>query len=129
MTEFFRRRPELLDFQDDLVVVLYELDLHIAGNCLSLCELSSQNAVGIEIDRLVSSDDDEEARYAECRELAAEAVSESLTGLIYLSAAATWSTRNVVLFGDPTPARWTCAGHRRTGRPRVAPGDVRPLLT
>ena len=34
MAEFFRRSPELLNFQDDLAIVLYRLEVQIIGDCL-----------------------------------------------------------------------------------------------
>lgn len=128
MAEYFRRHPELLDFQDDLVIGLYELDLNVTGDCLNVSDATGQASVGITSARLSSSDPDQDVRYVECRELAAASVALGLTGVIYPSAGAAWAVRNLVLFHDPEPGRWTCGGHRPTTRPHVTPSDVRPLL-
>lgn len=127
MAEFFRRHPELLAFQDDLVISLFELDLNIAGVCLDVTSTKSRDDVGIPADRLISSEADEEIRYAECRELATDTVSASLIGIVYPAAGAVWDTRNAVLFGEQGPSTWACEDHRLTARPVIDPAHVRPL--
>src|SRR4051794_30412210 len=81
MAEFFRRAPELIDFQDDLNIVLFELDLEVIGGCLDVRQARGQNEVGISEERLTSSDVDESARYAECRELGTEAFADGDAGI------------------------------------------------
>ena len=128
MAEFFRRSPELFDFQDDLVIVLYELDLEIAGNCLDVRDEASRQTVGIPLDRLTSSELDESTRYGECRQLAQDVASQRLWGILYPSAAATWADAwNMVLFGDQSPVGWECRDHRELARPRLKSADVSPL--
>ncbi len=128
MAEFLRRAPELIDFQDDLNIILYELDLDVRGECLDLRADSSRNNVGISLDRLVSSEGDELTRYSECRALARDAVAHSLTGIFFPSAAATWSGAwNLVVYGGKASAGWDCLGHREVSRPRLTVADVRPL--
>lgn len=128
MAEFFRRAPELIDFQDDLQIVLHELDVDITGECLDVLEAASRGTVGISLGLLTSSDVDEVARYLECRELAREVVMEGLTGIFFPSAAATWSPAwNLVLFAEQTPVPWTCLNHREVAPPRLAAADVRSL--
>jgi hypothetical protein len=128
MAEFFRRSPELLDFQDDLRIVLFELDLEVSGMCLDVRGASSQAAVGITSDRLTSSESDEEVRYAECRALAREVVAAGHVGIRYPSAAATWAgAGNSVLFGGHGASTWECRSHREVGAPRLTAADVSPL--
>lgn len=128
MAEFFRRSPDLLDFQDELAIALYELDLEVADECLDTRTSALQAVVGITHERLTSSDSDENIRYADCRNLSLEAVSAGLVGIYYPSAAATWPTAfNLVLFGHQSSASWQCLAHREVDRPRMTSADVNPL--
>lgn len=128
MAEFFRRSPELLDFQDDLAIVLYQLEVEIVGDCLDLRGKPSRSAVGITLERLTSSETDETVRYQECRELAADVVREALVGVVYPSAAATWNDAwNLVLLGDQSSRTWECKGHSQVPPPHLAAGEVSSL--
>lgn len=128
MAEFFRRSPELIDFQDDLTVVLFELDLSISGDCLDVRDAPEQLAVGITVERLTSSEVDEGSRYGECRALARQVVNARLTGIFYPSAAATWSPAwNLVLFAASDPVEWECLEHRPVDRPRLDAAEVSPM--
>ncbi len=125
MAEFFRRFPEFLNMQGDLSIALFRVDVDVACDCLDVRNPDQADAVGIPFDRLLSSEADETIRYSECRELAKEAIAAGRCGLTYPSAAATWDTWNLVLFGDPGP--WTASGHMEVARPRMAAADVNPL--
>ena len=128
MAEFFRRHPELLALQDDVDVVLHELDLETHVDALDLRTEPSQQSVGITIERLNSSDADEDARYAECRQLASEVIAEELVGILFPSAAANWPDAwNVVLFGLQSGATWECNGHRQVPTPRVSVAECHAL--
>lgn len=127
MAEFFRRSPELLQFQDALVISLYELDLEIPGPCVNLCRSEVRASVNLTLERLTSSEHDESIRYRECRDLASDAVASDLVGLAYPSAAATWSTRNLVLLGQQHEHRWRCHKHEETTRPKLEAHEVTPL--
>jgi hypothetical protein len=128
MAEFFRRAPELIDFQDDLNIVLFELDLEVQGKCLEVLDQTSRVNVGITLERLTSSEPDETARYRECRQLAHDVEDEGHSGIMYPSAAAAWpAAGNLVLFGEQDPGSWECHGHREVARPRLMARDVNPL--
>lgn len=127
IAEYLRRHPEFLNFQDDLRLVLYELDLSVNGECVDVRTPAGQSQVGIATDRLTSSEDDEDVRYVECRQLAAEVVAAGLTGIAYPAAAVTSGAWNVVLFGDQSANTWTATSYREVSRPRVDPRAVRVL--
>ena len=127
MAEFFRRHPELLNFQDDLTLQMFELDLEVNGACLDLREAAAQARAGIDHDRLTSSESDESIRYAECQHLALAAIAEGCVGIGYPSAAANWDTWNLVLFGSQDTTTWICHEHHNIGLPRLSATEVRPL--
>ena len=127
MAEYFRRHPEFLALQDKLAIRLFEVDLRVEGTCVDVRTDAGQRAADITRDRLVSSEHDENLRYAECRELATWAVAESFDGISYPSAAAMWDTWNLVLFGDPTSGRWIATGTRVIARPIIEETAVRCL--
>jgi hypothetical protein len=128
MAEYFRRAPELINFQDDLRIVLFELDVDVLRDCLDVRESLSQETVGISADRLTSSDSDENVRYSECRQLAREVVAEQLVGILCPSAAAKWpGAWNLVLFGDGESRGWECLADREVSPPRLVVEDVWPL--
>ncbi len=128
MAEFFRRFPELIEFQDDLEIIVYELDIDVPSECLDVLADDSQGHVGISLDRLTSSEPNEAKRYLECRETAREAVAQRLTGIFYPSAAGRWAHAwNLVLFDEKSPKGWECSRHREVARPRLVAADVSPL--
>jgi hypothetical protein len=128
MAEFFRRHPELLAFQGDgLRVRLFAIEVRIGGDILDLREPAVSSAIGFPFDRLASSDVDEGDRYKECRTLALEVTSAGMCGIAYPSAAAVWSTWNVVLFGDPDPGTWLSAGATPVVVPLIDGTQIRPL--
>lgn len=87
MAEYFRRHPEFLDFQDDLLIELFEITLDAPCECLDVRDSAKAVLIGIGFDRLLSSEPDDIARYAECRALGKDAVNFGLCGLAYPSAA------------------------------------------
>jgi hypothetical protein len=128
MAEFFRRRPELLGFQDELRIRLFSIAFDINSECLDVRDDVGQASAGIALERLTSSDEDEGLRYAACRDLAQDAVDASVVGIAYPSAAAAWASAwNLVLFGDPAVATWTVTSFSETVIPRLRPTDVKVL--
>lgn len=128
MAEYFRRHPELLQFQGSgLRLRVFGLDLVLRGPVLDLRNGASAVAVGISPDRLRSSDADEDDRYRECRELALAAIDADRCGIAYPSAAATWATWNLVVFGEPSPGTWESLGFTPVAPPVLAPSQVNVL--
>lgn len=128
MAEYLRRHPELLDFQEDLDITVYEVETAAGCDCLDVRKAAMSAAIGFPHDRLTSSEHDEVVRYAECRTLAAQVQGTALCGIAYPSAAATWATWNLVLFGEANqPGRWRVQPSRPVARPLLSPVDVRPL--
>ena len=125
VAEFLRRHPELLYLQDALKIRVFEIEVVSDQRLLDVRVDADARAVGIEPDRLVSSDLDESIRYAECRELAARVEAECI-GIGYPSAALRSDHHwNMVLFGPP--GDWTAERVREVTPPRVVPGEVRPI--
>ena len=130
MAEFFRRHPELLDFQGELRIVLFELEVDVRRNGLDVRTVIGQAAVGISLLRLTSSEANEAVRYAECQNLAALVIVHNMSGIGYPSAAAKWSGAwNLVLFGDQIPMNWNSNVHSQVPRPLIAASDVQPIFT
>jgi hypothetical protein len=128
VAEYLRRHPEFLDLQDDLDITIYAIDAVVPCDCLDVRQVSSSTTIGFPHARLGSSDDDEAVRYSECRALGADAVAAGLCGLAYLSAAATWATWNLVLFGESNePGRWQLLSCAPVARPVLAAADVNVL--
>jgi hypothetical protein len=125
MAEYFRRHPEFLDFQEDLDVTLFQLDVQVLCECLDVRVPDQAAAVGFDFRRLLSSEADERVRYEDCRALAKDVVGVGLCGLAYPSAAATGPAWNLVLFGDP--GAWAVTGYAPATRPRLDPAEVQPL--
>lgn len=128
IAEFLRLHPELLAFQDDLQLVLFEIEVLVEGECLDLRAPEAALSVGVTVDELTSSAADPADRFAACWSLANDAVSAQITGLLYPSAAAAWATWNLVLFGDPGTGRWAAGQVRVVAQPPVLdPAQVRVL--
>jgi hypothetical protein len=128
MAEYFRRHPELLQFQvSGLRLRVFGIILVVRGAVLDLRNNASAAAVGISPDRLHSSDADEDVRYRECRELAVAAIAGNRCGIAYPSAAAAWATWNLVVFGDPDPATWESLSITPVVPPVLAPSQVNAL--
>lgn len=128
LAEFLRRHPELFDFQSDLDITIYGIDVVTDCDLLDVRERALSDAIGFNYERLLSSDPDESIRYVECRELGAQAMAADLCGLAYPSAAATWATWNVVLFGDSNqPGRWQVLACAPVGTPALAAAAVNIL--
>lgn len=129
MAELFRRHAELFGLEGgDLNIRLYALEVEVVGPCLDVRDSAGQAAVGIEAERLTSSDQEDDVRYAECRQLADDTVAGGMIGIGYPSAAAQWQTWNVVLFDDQDTARWTCSAVAEVSTlPEVLPTEVNVL--
>ncbi|WP_165640164.1 RES family NAD+ phosphorylase [Klenkia brasiliensis] len=127
VAEFLRRHPEFAELQDALAIRLYEIDLDVVGRCLDVRTAAGQTAARVSLDRLVSSEDDEVARYRESRQLATQAQGEGFTGIAYPSAAAMWACWNLVLFNDPSTTTWQSRACREIPVPKVDPANVRFL--
>lgn len=128
MAEFFRRHPEFLDLQEDLMIRLFKLDLRVEGECLDVRTEDAARAVGIEPSRLTSSDPDEDVRYRECRELAGIMLERDGTGITYPSASTGPPTWNFVLFGDQKAGRWVCLNRSSVEIPRIDAEQVNILV-
>lgn len=120
--EFLRRHPEFLQHQDRLTISVYELEIALSSHRLDVTTAANATSVGIDVDRLTSSDDDEGERYQECRDLADEVEARG-TGILYPSAAFVGG-ENTVLFGQPSAATWSVTRSEEVGRPTVDPSKV-----
>jgi hypothetical protein len=130
MAEFFRRHPELLDFQEDLRILLFALEISVTQDGLDVRTQIGQVAVGISFLQLTSSDANESVRYADCHRLAIAVFAQNLSGIAYPSAAAKWSGAwNLVLFGDQDTKKWTSTGHFHMTRPLLTAGEIRTVST
>lgn len=129
IAEYFRRHPELLDFQDSMVVPLWRIRVNVNEDSIDVRTPAAQAAVGISLSELTSSLSDEEERYRQCRGLARLVVDAGLVGIAYPSAAATWAGAwNLVLFGEGGGRGWLADSEGLEGVPRLVPADVRPLV-
>ena len=130
MAEYFRRHPELLDFQSDLKISLFELEISVRQDGLDVRDEIGQASVGISLRQLTSSDVHESARYSDCQRLAAAVLVAGMSGIAYPSAAAKWAGAwNLVLFGDQDLMIWQSISYSRVPRPLLVVGDFQPLLT
>lgn len=127
IAEYLRRHPEFVELQESLRLRVYEIDLEVVAVCVDVRDAAGQLAAGIAEARLTSSESDESIRYAECRALASDAIASGAVGIAYPSAAAAWSTWNLVLFGDRSTSTWVSHGFRVVARPMVSGSDVRTL--
>jgi len=127
MAEFFRRFPELLEIQDDLIIGFFEVELEVSADCVDVRTPSGAAVIGIELLRLRSSEPDELSRYAECRALAVECITAGFVGLAYPSAASVAETWNLVLFGEQSEPGWHGLGYQPVPRPRLTSVDVRSI--
>ena len=126
MAEFFRRNPELLGLQGDLNIRLVQIDLTVDAECLDVRDRAKAEAAGIGIDRLRSSDQDEDVRYAECRLLAFEVEAADGTGIAYPSAGYRKPGWNLVTFGEPNGA-WRSRAHMDVSIPVMNSADIEPI--
>ena len=127
VAEFLRRHPEFIDLQAHLTIGIYEIVLSIEGNCLDVRADQDAEACGINRARLVSSEEDEGVRYAECRLLAEAVIESEGVGIAYPSAAASWGQWNLVLFGDPQGGKWLSLEVSAVARPVVSREHVAVL--
>lgn len=127
LAEYFRRNPKLLQFQEGLKIRLFRIRISTFCEGIDVSSEELAEAVGIEWERLRSSDLKRSERYRRCRELAAAVVRAGGISIRYPSAALE-SVVNVVLYGDD-PSSWIAAARSEINLPWVDPGMVRPLPT
>lgn len=125
VAEYFRRHPELLRFQEGLKIRLFQIHISALGNGLDVSAEDLAKAVGVEWERLRSSDLRRSERYEQCQELA-EAVKRADGISIRYPSAALESAVNVVLFGDDQRL-WTAEVDSEIDLPLVDPERVHPL--
>jgi hypothetical protein len=100
VAEYFRRHPELIAVQVSLKLRIYEMSVS-ANPTLDVTTAEGARDAAIEPDRLVSSDEDEETRYRECRELATQVEDSGGAGILYPNVALQdGSSWNAALFGE-----------------------------
>lgn len=126
--EFFRRHPELLEFQHLSRIRVFQVDLRVEGDCLDVRTEECATAAGIEFARLTSSDANVVIRYAECRALAIDVDDADGAGIAYPSAAWIGSEEpwNLVVFGRDGEL-WRGRSFTEFPRPWVDPSTVVPL--
>lgn len=108
LAEFLRRHPELLDFQDELIIEMYEIEAVVNGECLDVRTPLKCEIIGAAFSDLTSSDADEVERYRVCRCVGQESRDRGFTGILYPSAALS-GTYNLALFDEPSAKGWSCA--------------------
>ena len=128
VAEFLRRHPEFLYQQENLNIRVYKVDLSVPGTLLDVRTEALAAAAGVRVERLTSSEQDEQARFQECWALAARADEALFVGILYQSAAARWTAWNVALFGKSSEATWRVLDAREVDVPQVHRDLVRPLL-
>lgn len=123
MAEWLRHHSEFLSMQAALRVRLSEVQVEVPVAALDVRTSDQADKIPFPFARLVSSDADEGARYAECRELAGDC--DASAGLACPNAAyAVPGAWNVVLFGERGD-RWVSHGYTPVDRPDVDPALVR----
>lgn len=123
--EYLRRNPEFMDIQDYLKIDIFEVYISSESEGLDVSSENLADAVGIEWERLRSSDTNEQIRYRECQQLAREVIDVSGVSIKYPSAALE-ATYNVVLFQTET-SNWAADQGARIPTPQVNPELVTPL--
>jgi hypothetical protein len=96
--------------------------------CVDVRQSEGQVAASITRAQLTSSDEDETVRYRECRRLAKVVVASGFLGIVYPSAAATWSDAwNLVLFEAASPGRWASGPATKVPLPELSAAQVKFL--
>jgi hypothetical protein len=126
VAEFYRRHPELLNFQDRVRLRTYQFQLICRTEGCDVRTADQANAVGIAPDRLVSSDARPGERYRECREFAKAVESAGGIGVFFPSAAHA-DGENMVVFGAGPTNGWSSEGSRQISTPKVDPSHVRRI--
>jgi hypothetical protein len=127
MSEFFRLHAEFLELQDDLAaqIQFFELDVSLERELVDVRDTFGQDAVGIALERLTSSELSVRERFKECWELADSAIDAGYPGIAYPCAASTRNGEwNLVLFGDGRGG-WSVVSVASAAVPVVRPQDVR----
>jgi hypothetical protein len=124
VAEYFRRRPELLAYQDRSRIRVFRVTLEFTKPCLDVRTETGAAAAGIAFDRLISADPDPKLRYQECRRLADATEADGSAGIAYPSAALIGSHAwNVVAFGSDGDL-WRSLQYDEVPRPWVDPALV-----
>lgn len=126
IAEYLRRHPKLMAIQSDLKIDLFEVYIFSESDGLNVSDEALAETVGIEWDRLRSSDRDELKRYQECRQLAREVIAATGVSIEHPSAALEGGI-NVVLF-QIDGSSWTAVARSRVPVPWVEPERVTPLF-
>jgi hypothetical protein len=126
LAEYLRRNPEYLNDQDILDIRVFELKFDVVVSALDLSTHEKSSRVGIQFERLRSSDLDEHARYAECRLLADEVEARGV-GILYPSAALRDRATNLACLGPQSSVAWRISTYEEVALPRVDPSLVTPL--
>jgi len=125
LAEYFRRHPELTQFQSRLKLRLFRIRISAVREGLDVSVERLAAAVGIAWERLTSSDISRKRRYRRCQELAVAVIDDNGISIRCPSAAYERSTC-LVLFGENTDD-WTAEVDSEIELPLIDPDLVRPL--
>lgn len=124
VAEYLRWHPELVDFQDDLVIELYALQFNCRSRMLNVQTHEQCGLIPFPYDRLTSSEEDVVVRYAECVQLANECEAAPGWGIVAPSAACSMAgAGNISLFGANGDS-WDCNGVALSVLPHVDLTDI-----
>jgi hypothetical protein len=105
---------------------VFHVRFEVVSSALDVSIEDNAEVVGILFERLRSNDLEENARYLECRALAAE-VDGRGNGILYPSTALRDEATNLVCFGPQAPDIWRVTMSEEVDRPVVDPGIVTVL--
>lgn len=127
VAEFYRRHPELLEFQERIRLRTFRFQL----SCLTEgCDVRTEHqasAVGIALTRLTSSDARPGDRYRECRELA-DAVDDAGGIGVFFPSAALVDSQNIVVFDSGATNGWSSQSLSQIPTPIVDASQVRGIV-
>lgn len=126
VAEFLRRNPEFLDpeLQRYLLIRVFEVVLNVVGPCLDIREPAYRAAIAFDWAQSLSADPNDATRYQDSGALAKAVIGSGDVGIAYPSAAATWTTWNLVLFGEPAVTTWMSDSYQEVERPSLAAAEV-----
>ncbi len=125
LAEYFRRNPKLLQFQKGLKIRLFQIQISTFREGADVSNKHLAEVVGIEWEKLRSSDLRKSERYQRCRELAETVLEAGGISIRYPSAALD-SGVNVVLFGSDSGS-WFAKVCAEIALPWIEPSMVRAL--
>ncbi len=126
VAEYFRRHPELLEFQGRTRLRTYQMRLEPITEGLDLRTAEQIHVCGFDGSRLRSSERDESQRYKECRELAVVVEAQGGSGIAHQSAAY-MDGQTFALFGQQSDGRWKLSAPVEVPTPAVDPAQVRVI--